>query len=1076
VTPHDLVNLGERLLRDADGDGFPDSLVAPIWIARGSRPSDVDAGVVAAAELLAHLSDRALHLELDIRDWDVANCGFCIAQRPQPAITLQNGVALDVATDTFTLAARSPGALRQALRSLLGQPQRRRSVDPTAGHNGTMLGLGALQHGDDGVSGATPFSGPRDHPQRFSGGFAAAGGVAVALDVAVRLALTGVQTAGPLGAHAACAAFRTGIDSQLAGGSWQLRRQPGAPFRAELVGADRQALAAACHWFAHSALATPDGQRFDDIEDALTSFVRAANRLGRVAALASACAEQRTGVSVPRRATLMAPPADAPRLLGVAVSDSARDGVRRQFDVEVPWEGARLLDATRRLMRDAPPAAAEGNYVLEAFASETRAIRAELHADLEAALRATGSSATVLPVRHAFRPALHWLIEEVAAAAPMDATRLHVLVGRQSTAFGPADRWLRELYPVAEVIEQQHATLRVEFDLADTEVETPTYTATLFDAVGSVLLQRSLTPLVSRDPHPAGGDALVVSAGVRLLRDGHDVAQAVVRSDAEVFWRWLQDDVLPAVVAELDTADTPLLHEISVIASLSEPDERFTIDHETDSVTEVLHEEVYFGVLEAFDRAFDSPKQRHLSPGRILPFFHVAERQPMRATVTVRARGSDRLALELADGTWHDVPPCDANVLVERVTGRASRVVALQLRLAGEGASEAASRLRWAATRGLEGVLPEGVAITLVHPDGRAERLPGQGAERTTIDALPERPLHPREVVRHALAWRAARPALRVATPRESALGQPLVVVEVVDAERPALSRARAAAWRPTLLVSARQHANEATSTQAVWAWCERWLADPALWRRANLVVHPLENPDGARLHAACCSLAPNHMHHAARYTAFGADLQTNPRVRGEIIAESLMRHDAARRWRPVAHLNDHGYPAHAWIRSLTGFVPQGFANWSLPTGHLTILASHAADALEAAALRTHLCGAVEAALSTDGDVVQHTAAQIARGQRYRSSATTPFTFHGGLPFWIEHRPYEASTANVSELVPNGPDARGPFMPLTPLVTLITEVPDETVDGAFWDRCVRTHERVDDAVARALLGWLEGQG
>jgi hypothetical protein len=293
-----------------------------------------------------------------------------------------------------------------------------------------------------------------------------------------------------------------------------------------------------------------------------------------------------------------------------------------------------------------------------------------------------------------------------------------------------------------------------------------------------------------------------------------------------------------------------------------------------------------------------------------------------------------------------------------------------------------------------------------------------------------------------------------------------------MDPGRAALSRARACAWRPTLLVSARQHANEATSTQAVLGWLEDWLRDETLHRRANLVLHPLENPDGARLHAACCALAPNHMHHAARYTAFGADLQANPRVRGEVVAESLMRHDVALRWRPVAHLNDHGYPAHAWIRSLSGFVPRGFGDWSLPMGHLTILTTHASDEGAADELRERLAGAAEAALRSDAGAHGHTRAQVMRSGRYRLATASPTTFRSGLPFWLGHRPLGAGDDAERPVVRDGPDRHGPLHALAPLVTLITEVPDETVQGEAWQRCVRAHGRVNDAVARELLDWL----
>ncbi|MBW6454599.1 MAG: hypothetical protein K0A98_01825, partial [Trueperaceae bacterium] len=615
----------------------------------------------------------------------------------------------------------------------------------------------------------------------------------------------------------------------------------------------------------------------------------------------------------------------------------------------------------------------------------------------------------------------------------------------------------------------------------------PTYRASFADADGGVLLVRELDPIVAVTSHPAGG-VTVASGGVRLRRAGEVVASERVATDAEAFWDWFTGEVLPAVARTLDTEAAPLLAEIAVVASLSEPDDVLPIDHETDSVLEVLHEEVYFGVLEAFERACGGAAPRSLGVGRVLPFFQGAPGAPLRARVTVRESGSDRLGVRTRDGGWTLAPRCGARVLVCAVHGRGALPTGIELEVVGEADEVGAAlrRLRWSAAQP-DAPWPPGVAVRLANgPAGGADRVgdraPSAGAFQLRPAAasppppepLPDRPLHPHEVVRFARAWGARHGAARVATPRETALGQPLVVIEVTDPERAAPSRARAAAWRPTLLVSARQHANEATSTQAVLRWLDVWLRDPTLHRRANLVLHPLENPDGARLHAACCVLAPNHMHHAARYTAFGADLQANPRVRGEVIAESLMRHDAARRWRPIAHLNDHGYPAHVWIRSLSGFVPRGFGDWAMPTGHLTILTTHASDERAADELRERLAAAAGIALRTDAGAHALTQAQVARSARYQDAPAARATLRSGLPFWLGHRPQATGDDAPQPIVRDGPDRRSPLHALAPLVTLITEVPDETVDGEAWHRCVRAHERVDDAVARSLLGWLAG--
>jgi len=1087
-----LAALRAALLRDHDGDGFPDALCGPAWISLGHGPDDVDAAVAAAAELLAALADRALVLPVETRAWPGAGPAFCIGPAAPPAhletagsgtvdVDLPHGGRLLRLVDGVAVTAPDGPSLVAAIVAWLGAP----AYDGAPADAGSTVpaapagrgGLGALLSGDGGGARAA-YTGTPDHPDQFVGGFAPTGGAPEALGVALRLALVGTGTPARVTASPAVAMVRTATDASLPAGGWVLRIVDGvAGPRFELAGRDAAALGAACAWFARDFPRLPDGVGLGDAEHALTRHVRGATRAGRVAAAAGAVQALRVAGERPVAAALPHPPAYAALALGLPVRNSARDGTVRRWSTATAWEGDRLLEATAGLVTNTGPCAERAT--IEAFASETAVVRAELRDRLVDLVAASGSDADVLPVRHAFRPALHWLLEEVAPAAPAAAVALRIRVGRQPEAFGAADRWVRELYPVAELIEAAQPGLRVEIELTPEDPVTPTYVAAFLAADGAVLGALTLEPPVEQSPHPGGGHALVTTAGARIWRGGRAVATATVPTDAAAFWTWFAGEVLPAVMEGIEPGASPLLHEIAVVAELSEPDDLLPLDHETDSVVEALHEDVYFGVLEAADAVLDTRVARRASPGRILPFFHERAGAPTRATVVARARGSERVGVRTADGAWHDALPCDADVHVAAVHGRGAHVEGIVLEVVAPDAAtadEALGRLAWAGRAAVAG-WPTGIEVRARRPGSLAVDL-GTIEPPPPPPPLPDRPLHPREAVAHTRWWASRHPSIRFATPRETRLGQPLAVLEIVSPPDPAASRARCTAWKPTVLLSARQHANEATSTPAAFAWLDRWLADPELCGRANLVMHPLENPDGARLHAALCSLAPNHMQHAARYTAFGADLQTNPIVGGETIAESLLRSDAAARWSPVLHLNDHGYPAHAWIRSQTGFLPRGFEDWSLPTGHLTILSAHGPDGAEATQLLDALAAGVEGALRGDPGVHEHTRAQVRRGRRYRSAAQAPFTYRSELPFWLHHRPPRGQDTNAATAPGGGAgtDMAVTVTRLTPLLTLITEVPDETVSGEAWHRCVRAHVAVNDAVTRGLLAWLEATG
>ncbi|MGI8747770.1 MAG: M14 family zinc carboxypeptidase, partial [Deinococcus sp.] len=240
------------------------------------------------------------------------------------------------------------------------------------------------------------------------------------------------------------------------------------------------------------------------------------------------------------------------------------------------------------------------------------------------------------------------------------------------------------------------------------------------------------------------------------------------------------------------------------------------------------------------------------------------------------------------------------------------------------------------------------------------------------------------------------------------------------------------------VIVTGGQHANETTGPVAAVHLIETLAASPL-----PFAVLPLENPDGAHLHRALIQLNPEHMHHAARYTALGDDLESRLRE-GEPRWESRARTWAAQEVGATLHLNLHGYPAHEWVRPYSGYAPFGFESWALPAGFMTIVWYHPDRAQDARALAE----AIALRLLRERDVAEHAA------RACRASAAhvhqPHFQLIHGLPFLLAEHPNA----------------------LCPL-TVITEAPDETIYGEHFSMFVRAHLAVCEA---AVQHHLQGGG
>jgi hypothetical protein len=137
-------------------------------------------------------------------------------------------------------------------------------------------------------------------------------------------------------------------------------------------------------------------------------------------------------------------------------------------------------------------------------------------------------------------------------------------------------------------------------------------------------------------------------------------------------------------------------------------------------------------------------------------------------------------------------------------------------------------------------------------------------------------------------------------------------------------SQAKATVFKPTVVYTARQHANEVSSTSHVLKLAELLLTDPEFKKKlqkVNVVVHPITNPDGAQLAYDLHKITPDYSLHAGYLASLGADATSGSSDPNAIYPESQVRPRLWRTWLPDIFLNPHGYPHHMWIQPFSEFI-----------------------------------------------------------------------------------------------------------------------------------------------------------
>lgn len=159
----------------------------------------------------------------------------------------------------------------------------------------------------------------------------------------------------------------------------------------------------------------------------------------------------------------------------------------------------------------------------------------------------------------------------------------------------------------------------------------------------------------------------------------------------------------------------------------------------------------------------------------------------------------------------------------------------------------------------------------------------------------------------------------------ESYLGKDIWAMDLIPPiEASHWSQAKATTLKPTIVYSARQHANEVSSTSHVLKLAELLLTEPAFTsklEKVNVVIHPITNPDGAQLAYDLHKITPDHMLHAGYLGALGVDVTSGQWESDPIYPETRVRPRIWRTWLPDVFLNPHGYPSHEWVQLFSEYA-----------------------------------------------------------------------------------------------------------------------------------------------------------
>jgi hypothetical protein len=749
---------------------------------------------------------------------------------------------------------------------------------------------------------------------------------------------------------------------------------------------------------------------------------------------------------------------------------AAAPGLR--FRESWPCEVRRVVDALRRL----PAGAGALNGIV--LVSRPAAARRALAADLANILREKGYRPR-LTVLNAYKPGLSWLLEVVQPRLRKTPGLARVELEFRPFSAGPGtlemeSRWVQEIFPGPDLLAADLGWPAESIRLVKRSGLSEAYRIRAWDGQNRLVFEAGFTPRWTRLPYLPGrpqlGNVHPTCGGVRLVRGRQVLLDVDIATDREVFWRRFQERWLPAIEARmrgrLKAESRPLppafWEEVRIEVALDESDQRLGLGEERVAPMEALHEDLYFVLLDFF-RVF--AEEHKLPPeaqfGRIFPVV---------AAAAPAGRPSARLAARPMAAA---AEACGGRVFARpRVAGLVSQGTALDLRMVFPRHAFAAEEVERMCDAGRV----------------RGHDLRCDPADRSvSLRLAVPRPLRPVRPVRPVPVDVAAPPMDRLLKAAEVAgwvrrlgrlpgvfgwragstwQGRPVWALEAASGGAgKTVSQPRLRLLKPTLLVNARHHANEISSTNAalalVWELAATEWGRAAL-KRVNVAVVPLENADGVATLEALLPGAANHKLHAARYNALGVEWYGDYFSDAPRFPEARVKPALWRRWLPRIVLDAHGVPSHEWDQPFSGYAPGRFRSFWIPRAFIYAILPFIDEISHPGHGPAREISRVMArAVKADQGIQKMDRELKDRYIRYaRSWEPQVFPPVGG----------RGLTVLPSEKRLSGMNFGVQRFPLT-VSEIVTEVTDEVVSGRLLEMCARGHL----TVAKALLEWLGRQ-
>ncbi len=300
----------------------------------------------------------------------------------------------------------------------------------------------------------------------------------------------------------------------------------------------------------------------------------------------------------------------------------------------------------------------------------------------------------------------------------------------------------------------------------------------------------------------------------------------------------------------------------------------------------------------------------------------------------------------------------------------------------------------------------------------------------------------------------------------ESYLGRDIYAIELVPEYEGYLSRTKRINKLPSEIINARHHANEVSSTNAALILLKRLLTEQKyedLANKLNLVIVPMENVDGTKIHYELQKENPYWKLHVARFNAIGKEFYREHFKPHTIHTEAMGLTRLWEEYLPDIIVDNHGVPSHEWEQQFSGYTSPSYKGFWLPRsllyGYFWIVTDE--EYKSNYDFNKKMEDVIADKIAENEEITRWNKEWMDRFEKYA---------HGWMPKLFP-ADYYKNMINYWISFTFDPEHRYPSVrfPWITSVSYTSEVADETAQGEYLNLCARAHVDHDEATIEMLM-------